>query len=598
MIPFPTGFRHVEGTSIAQDSSSPAARRVLGSLALALGCWAAAALFCMPLVLHPSDLLTSARMEGDLPDTLLTQWLWGRALGAGGGLPDVPLAFFPDGISLLRQAWNPVTLSLGGWLHAFLGPVAAYNHSVVLLAALNALGCFLLGVRLGGRWAGLAAAATGLALPAVWFELFEGRQEAVFLAPAALFVRALVDLADDRPRAWLWTGLSMGLVAVTYWFTPPFLALCAAPVLGRTLFRRGVALRLGGALLVCLAVSAPFALAVAPRLAAEPGATVGAALQDGLFMQALNAVAPPDLLLGRDVAAYRLPVGVLVALALAFGHRSSRRWGWMALIALLLSLGPYLRWRSTGGFTAAQAATAVPLPLYLLDLVPPFQRFWWPGRLLVLAGLAAAAAAASLVALLPGRVRPWVAVLAAAAVLADGRLATMEAVARGDHRIRPSPMDPQREGSFYAVAVPRWIQDGPDGGAALHAPLRLAPSTPNLPLMTHLAAVHGLPMVTGDGAVDAATRPAAFQARIAANPLLAAWADGSWASLDLAGGARDLAATGVRWLLWNLPDPSLHPQENRAWRDAAAPVERHLGPPSHQEGTLLVWDLAKAGGPR
>ncbi len=539
---------------------------------LVVGCAAVVMFVSWPLMADPAGIWTSARHGSDLSAAIFFQWWMGQVMVGDQSITSTDLLYHPAGLDMVPWVWNLVALGLTCWLQLLFEPIAAYNLSTIWVGLLNAGAFYLLGRRVGGDAGGVVAASIGGAFPLAWFELFEGRLEQGLVAPVALYVVALLDI--DKPRGWLWVGLAMALVGATWWFAPPFVALCTLPLVRRDTWRA-----LGKAAGVAVVVVLPLLLFVWGRATSVMSPVASKAL----LMQQANASTPLDLAGSGPTA---LPWLALAGLLAAAFFRDARKWLIAALICIVLAAGPWVQW---DGEPVRVGGWAIGLPLYWLDQLPGFIRFWWPSRLVLYIGVMAAGAVAWLVARIPSRARWPVVLVVSTLVVVDGRRILRGAVADGEATIDASPLDPVRKGVFFSAEVPDWIREGGRTGAMIPFPLHLAPMTPAEPVLHHYVAYSGLPSLVGDAASAHDIRPAAFNERVANNPFLAAWDEGSVPqSTD---GLDTLREQGLRWVTWNVP-PADH-ASRPDWEREALRMSAILGEPVRVEDRLIVWDLQR-----
>ncbi len=541
--------------------------RALRAILVLIGCLLLAVAASWPLAPQISEVTTSGRADGDLGYTLFAQWWSWQALTGAGSFFDCPLVYFPMGQNLAGSVWNLVVLFATAPFHEFTDPITAYNLSILAIATANAAAFFILGQRLGGTPAGVLAAVLVSGMPYAWFELFEGRPEQGFLAPAALYALALIRLREGHARAVLWVGLSMAWVAACYWFMAPLLAVGLLPVLGRSLTTRSTWTSLGKAAGVCMVGCAPFLALILPSILGKGGTRSLVDTGNASFMRMSNRVNPIEVLLPLGEIGFlqhSIPIAATVGLVLAARHPAARLWIAAAILSILLATG---------------------IPLAALDLLPGFDRFWWPYRALGVVAVAMAGALATWLGSLPRR-QQFAGLLALGLPLVlQGRSLVLGAVQHGDPNLPTSPLDPSARGFWFDRNLPDWVQQPHESGAVLVFPF---PSVQNH--AHRFRPYHGLPTAMGDGVGEPLIRPESFNALLSQNRFLAAWAAGQEPPQDAAALDR-IREMGFRWILWVLPDPKAHPEHSARWRGEAHQLEPLLGVPNVQEDTLLVWDL-------
>jgi hypothetical protein len=553
--------------------------RWLRGAGVGAGCGAGAAAVSWPLLPQASEVLTSGRVTSDLGYAVFAQWWMGESLAGRGSFFDCPFMYFPDGQNLAASVWNLVALAVTAPMHWVAEPVTAWNLSILLIATLNGVAAYGLGQRISGRMGGIAAAAVVLCSPWMWMELFEGRIEQGLIAPLALYLWALLNLRDRRPRAWLAAGAAMGLVGATYWFMAILAGVALLPVLGRRITERAVWVDLLKAAGVSALVALPFFLIVAPFALSPEFASVAGDARRTFDMRVAHSVTPLRALFAHfGPASSSFPFAI--AACLVWGARLPRAWPLIgALIAaLVLAAGPVLTW---DGVPVFAIAGLVPMPMWGLDLIPGFGRFIYPARAMAVAIVAAAGVAAVVAGTLGSTRSRAVAGVALVALLIEGHALVLQSAQETDPQLPTSTFDPPRQSAFFAHQVPDWMRlVPPDSGAMLSFPLSEANGW--APLFVPL---HRRPLVSGDGSSEFGLRPAGFQQRLASNRLLGAWASGGVLSQDMAADVDELRAAGIEWIVqFRTPvDP-----DAQVLTESLASV---FGPPAHSETRLTVWRL-------
>ncbi len=387
--------------------------RPWGWLALGAGLYLA---LLLGLLLPATDGLTAAlgMPSRDLFDHLwLHDWM-SASLADGGSLLSSADIAWPDGGRLMHP--DP----LGWLLHAALAPcaglVGAYDLMLVLQLWFGALAAWLLGSRVSGSgWAGwLAGLAFGLS-PFLLGQALGGESETAAAWPLVLAIWALERAADDRRwQAGLLAGALGALTAIASWYYGAFFALYA--VVWALLRRRArvasvalgsfVGLVAGPALVYGGMLGASDNLFQGPSLAtyiAQHPATLAGMVGDpagwlGFFPGLLERAGHPRTM-------YLGTVTLLLAGAGAVLPGSRRRlwWAGLALVALLLSLGPVLHF---GGQPVTVAGHALPGPLAVIAWLPLVGLMRIPHRLTLLAALGLALLAARGVRVLAGDDQP------------------------------------------------------------------------------------------------------------------------------------------------------------------------------------------------
>jgi len=536
------------------------------------------------------EIVTSGSADGDLGYTIFAQWWASKTLAGEGAFNACPLVYFPEGQDLTGSVWNLVVLFLTAPLHWLTDPITAYNLSILAISFVNTLVFAVLGFRLGGRSGGFIAAVMAASMPFAWVELFDGRPEQGFMAPAALYAFSLLKLKEGQSGAVVWTGLSMAFAAVCYWFMAPMLAFAMLPLLGSKLKEGAIWMQLALAAMICLIACGPFLALIMPIVLGEGGARSMFDPGNAMFMRITNSVNPIGALLSFTEDEYFqhcIPLAAVAGAVAAFRHAPARPWIFTAIAGLVLSLGPaFLLAPLDAGSPAAPPH--LPLPLALLDILPGFERFWWPYRALTITSVGIAGALASWLGAQTGRRQIWMVAGFGLAILFHGRSLSLAALEMGNPNLPDSPLDPGPAESFYERDLPTWVTTPHAQGGVLIFPLRDVQNYSHM-----LTPFHGLPTALGDGVGEPLIRPESFNDRISKNALLKAWSESKEVPDSAREGLDDLRASGFRWLLWILPDEERFPEERALWRSRAANLDPLLGQPDHEESTLVVWDLSR-----
>lgn len=347
------------------------------------------ALFTWPLALHLGE---SVIQKGDLPvDAAQGVWnlWWTRSALAAGENPYLTrMLFYPATLNLLYQ-----TLSLPNGLLALpvsllAGPVAAFNAVVLLSFSLGGYWTYRLARAVAlDRVSALVAGFVFVCTPYHMQRIWSGPLELIAIHWLALYALLLLHALARRTAASVFgaalvlvvTTLASqyyGLYAAVYTVFHVVLAALLAPrEARRSTFFCGVAIgALWAAILLPLILWA--------------GGLGEAVLEDWYMRQVYHSVALVDLaapnvrhpLWGRAAEAWLsqrhsfgpeggaglgLGVGILSGVALWKRWRQAWPWALLALLMLLLAMGPQLR--VTG------AESGVPGPFLLLDLLGPFR---------------------------------------------------------------------------------------------------------------------------------------------------------------------------------------------------------------------------------
>jgi hypothetical protein len=459
---------------------------------------------------------------------------------------------------------------------------------------------------LGGGRASLAGfVATGLWMGCSYtlFEITAGRPTQAFLwfLPLALDRLLALEQPDARWRDAVAAGLFTALQALVYWFMGYFQLLLwlwlGAWALLRGPERRALLGRYALASLCCLAVVAPFAVAMA--LEAGAGAVPGLIGGQGLL-------AGPESL-ANNVATQ------------LHGYWMMERWGapmlghatWLAVIALVAWKAPQrLRWLGAallllavglGPAIPTAGGESVPWYPYLLlyNTVPFLDRLWFPYRIVVMVFLLiSACTGAALVPLFRRlaasrpRLAGWGPALVATLLLGGNLLEQNRQLCW-----------PFVTRDVNPPAVFRWI--GEQQGALIHLPFGI-----NQPAIVWQT-IHGQPTFGGMGESARLLWPPGFERRLS-NDLVRflrrSTVRPERATLpSSARGLELLRQDGFRWVVLHR---DLVESENRHRLDTALPsaaldvaalralplaaterIIEALGAPVAVEGPLVVWDL-------
>ena len=543
-----------------------------------------------PLLPMIDEIVTSGSADGDLGYTIFAQWWASKTLAGQGAFNACPLVYFPEGQDLTGSVWNLVVLFLTAPFHWVSDPITAYNFSILAITLVNTLAFAALGFRLGGRSGGVIAAVMAASMPFAWVELFDGRPEQGFMAPAALYAISLLRLREGQSGAIVWTGLSMAFAAACYWFMAPLLAVAMLPLLGSKLKEGATWMQLALSAIICLLACGPFLALIMPIILGEGGARSMFDPGNAMFMRITNSVNPIGALLSFTEDEYFqhcIPLAAVAGAIAALRHPPARCWVYTALAGLVLSLGPaFLLAPLDAG--SPESPPHLPLPMAFLDILPGFERFWWPYRALTITCVGIAGALASWLGAKQGRQQRLLVVGIGLAILLHGRSLSMTAMETGNPNLPDSPLDPAPAEQFFAKELPTWVTTPHAQGGVLIFPLRDVQNYSHM-----LTPFHGLPTALGDGVGEPLIRPESFNDRIAKNPLLQSWSKSEEVPRSAMEGLDDLRASGFRWLLWILPDADRFPEERALWRSRAANLDPLLGQPDHEESTLVVWDLSR-----
>ncbi len=371
-------------------------------------------LFATLLLLLPTlPTFASALPGGPVADVDGWQNVWNLwwmhfALASGQNPFFSSYLYFPTGVNLAVQTFNPSNGLLMLPITALFGPIAAYNSATSLACLLAALGAYGLARRAGGDRpaafvAGLFFAFSPFHLTKIW----DGQLELIALQWLPFYALFLLRaLEDGRRRDALLAGLFLALTGYTSWYYFLFLAMYSVLFVLIWLLPAPQSLRLpifSQATLVAgsgLLLIAPLLAAALPEVAGlrkdidpdNPFDSILLRSADLLdfwlpsYLHPLWGEAVREL--GRNwhpfIAGWNVSLGylplVLSLLAARLAWRQARRWLLLAGLALLLALGPLLQiagWRS-----------ALPLPYAMLMNLPGVGQAHRPSHFVVLALLA------------------------------------------------------------------------------------------------------------------------------------------------------------------------------------------------------------------
>jgi len=512
---------------------------------------------------------TSARAEGDLAWSLVLQdWTTDVLTGSASFTSDARV-WNPDGGPLATSAWNLVALFSTGWLGIGAAPLLAWHRSMFFIGVLNGLGGAWLGHRVSGRPGAVIGAVACACAPLAWFELCEGRLEQGLIAPLAVWI-AEASALSRSPRPVL-AGAALALVAATYWFLGPIALIVAAPLPLLDPMRRLAPLReqpgrVGLGLAVCAGI---LVLALLPVAGAAWSGAQNAAMTDpvlGQTQRLASAVSPLAQVFGGDLPAHRIPAVALIWLPFAWWKPSLRPWLAALAVAAVLAAGSVLSVNRTAVLVSGYELS---LPLRMLDVLPGFQRFWWPDRIVAVVGVVAAGGLATAISMLPATRLWWGVAIASLLLALDGRLQLRHAITTGDPRTPSTVLDPPTQGGFFAApSVPTSQSPHP----AIIGPWSTTANT--IPLV-RLAT--GRPLLRGDGAADPRLWPSTFTDRVSRDPLLQALQTGSDLPSDIPDRLDQLSVDTVLWL---------GPERREDWT-------RVLGCSPTIVGSWATWDRSR-----
>lgn len=558
------------------------------------------------------------RVVGDAQDIDLTGHLWhcwwfGHSLLSLGNPYTCEYVLFPAGSpDLLVKSGPAVNAALTTPFQPLLGVIGSYNALLVVLLALGGYGAFLLARHLtGDQLASWLAGFLAMANPYVLFEASVGRMDQASVGWLFLALLAFLRLLE-RPgvRRGVVAALATFAATISYLGYGQILMLALAGILvGRLASQRRWPDRdtlvglgsMGGVFLLLMSpllwtfgssmveldatsvqhVSLPFWLGDEGQLTEVERVISRGSAPLASFLLTWG---------GRDDARLILPLTVLALAALgAVRNPRARTWVVLALVFLVLSLGPYLRLRPMDD------PSAWPMPAILLyDFVPTMSRMRFPSRFLVMVW-------ASLIVLVAyglaglrqwlGRRSwvPWVLVGAAALTVA-------EPLARGVISLPLPSGYPPRPSTYYSEALAQHPHY-----AIVSVPIATGKPTPEeeaqLPvswqaLEMYYQSIHQHPIL--NGAWVSFQPPVEHTTLLAENALLASIIRLQQGEEPVEGGAQ--AAKALRQAGFS------QVVVNRSWLLPARldPIEDYLsdllGPPRYfRDGDISVYALGPEG---
>lgn len=358
-------------------------------------------IFTWPLVLHIG---TGVIQKGGLPvDAGQGVWnlWWARTATLNGWNPfETRYLFYPLELNLFFQTLSLPNALLAAPVLLGIGPVAAFNSVALLSFGLGGLFSYRLARTLvDDRLAALVAGFVFAFGPYHIQRLWSGPMELIAVQWVPLYILLLMAaLARRSPASIALAALGLlittlasqyyGLYAAVYTAAHAGLAALIAP--------RGLRLR---TLAAGAGVGALWLLLLLPFVIAA-GGLGGVALEDWYERQVYHSLALVDLIVpniqhplwGQAAAAWQgglhpfgLEAGAGMGLAvyllcgLALARSWGRAWPWLllAILCLLLAMGPQLR--------LTEAPSPLPGPFLLLDLAGPFRNSSRPSVFVALA---------------------------------------------------------------------------------------------------------------------------------------------------------------------------------------------------------------------
>jgi hypothetical protein len=379
---------------------------------------ASALVITWPLVLDPAHQVAGGART-DAPNSLWNLWFVHRALSLGELPLHTTLLDPPEGGRIVIA--DPLNALLGAPLVAVFGVVAAYAILVISHLWLAGGAAHALGRRLGGH--GWVAGLAFQWAPIVLAHVHDGSSESISVGLLPLSALATIDAVErGGARRLVLAGLALFLVAFSGWYSGvgAFLFTTAILVFGwEGQAHRRVVERLLPALLLGLALTAPWAAAVRSVAEAEDGLvdiknpadlarirrTLGGA-DPRIFVAPLDFRSPDfaNLEANPSDRVHTAYLGfALLTLAVVYGRRRSL---WVtAVVGVILAMGPVV---VRDGLPLAIAGRALPLPYAALEKLPGFSSLSLLYRLATVSAL--------MLAVLADRARPAWALLVLAEV--------------------------------------------------------------------------------------------------------------------------------------------------------------------------------------
>jgi len=335
-----------------------------------------------PAVLLGSDHLLEPLHLPDVQGGMYWPWAFAQSVLSGEPIYHRAELLWPAGQDVRLLIWNHGVQLLIFPLFALLDPILATNTAALLIATVNGIAGAWAGWSVSGRRLGaLLGLVVAVASPYGFIEAGVGRPEQGLWAPLALWMGALARLwsqPDDRRTAVI-AGVALALAGAVYWFYAIFslllLLICLPLARPSRAHLRALVLTGGIALLVVSPFLVPVALALLerPEIVSEAvQANDTAAMQSRASLRPISYLGP--LALGES-RSWRLPMLLtpLLLVGMLRGARGVRMVAGAGVAAAVLCAGPEL-------LDAARKPIGVPLPGALLDVLPGFERFWWPYR--------------------------------------------------------------------------------------------------------------------------------------------------------------------------------------------------------------------------
>ncbi len=493
---------------------------------------------------------------------------------------------WPEGQDVTLLIWNYGVALLFSPIYLLADPILAANLVALGIVVLNGLAsAWAARVLTGSRSAGWAALVVGATVPFAWIEAGSGRQDQALWAPMALYLGAMLPLLEGRKeRKWVVvSAAALAAAGAVYWFYAYFLILWTLAAVGiqwvRGRIERELLVRLAAVAAGALVLMLPFLVPVVIAYLRSPHVFehIAGHVAHPLLLQAEFSLSPTSFVgifgPGRHdgnlhVSALLLPVALWAAVK---GRSGVRACALTALGAAVLACGPFMV--GPDGVPVTVGGNWLALPMSALNLLPGFQRFWWPYRWMALAIPAMAVCVGWVVDRFQRR-------MAATLVLAVFLVVESLWILR---------LNPGVEGSLWpdqrVPAVFSEIAELPWPAPILHVPLGRAALRE-----TVWQAFHHQPIDTGLDWHLPGQVPDTFLTRREQVPLIAALEGG----VSRGGGAGRRTWTreeagGFHYVLLSLLEDS-----SQTWRST---LEALLGTPDYVDCMVAVWHVPGVGKP-
>ncbi len=322
-------------------------------------------------------------------------WWFTEALKTGQSPFFQPLSLYPEGLSA-EWVWSAPLQSFPSWMLAFFMPLAvAYNIPVLLTLALNGITMMALGRRLLGidtsasKWGAFLAGLIFMSYSAFQGQLGASHTGLVVLYPIPLLLIALMNVRDQFSGRWL--IVAGVLFAVSLWgnlLTLFYLVLPVAIVLIlETLFKRQwrgfwrimLAFVIGG--MIALPFMIPTLLSslndpyyVNESLSVRFSAPLLAVVAPSFYHPLFRGLQFNHDVLGSEPFEFPAYIGIgagILGMIALWKIPPARRWGGLALVAWIFSLGPLLKIvNEPTTLTIENLTTSIPMPYGLLQNLP------------------------------------------------------------------------------------------------------------------------------------------------------------------------------------------------------------------------------------